>query len=138
MRERVRIDKVLPSKKVKSVPLADDESGEKFDTVFYINDKWRLAWDGIQYHVQSKHTRETGARAGTSYWRNIAYVCHFGDALLWLARRRIYSVPGTYAGTESLQVLNDRLDAIENEIRSTMKDFMRKRFNQKTHELETT
>lgn len=135
MRERIEIKE--PKKKVKAkaeaVPTDDnEEGGERFDTIFVVNARWRIVWEGLQYIVQSKHTRESGARAGTSYWRNVAYIVHFGDALLWLARRRIYAIPGTYDGVEALQVLNDRIDEIQNEIRSTMKEFLRKRYDPKT------
>lgn len=89
--------------------------------IIHITPDWRLAYDGYQFIIQERRIRKEGKKAGIPYWNNKAYVAHLDGAILWLARKRIYMIPGTY-GPETLEHLCATLDQIKEECTTACKN----------------
>lgn len=120
MAERVRIKlERLDNKQIsKPVPVAED-SKENYRQIIYVGEDWRLCYDDLQYIVQQRKVRQGGDKKGQSYWCNEAYIRSINNALIWLARRKVYSVPGIY-DCDAIDVLTERLDKIEADIRDAI------------------
>ena len=114
-RERIRLTRVEPEPKKAKAPRAKagpaseagegDESDERWLTVM-VNPQWRITYDGLQFRVQQYRMAEESQRV---VWLNRGFCRDLDGAICFLARKRIYTIPGTY-DFEALQVLTDTLD----------------------------
>jgi hypothetical protein len=112
------------------------DEGEGGRQTLYFNLEWRVVNDGLQYIVQQGITRGADSKfAGTVVWKNMAYIRHFGNVLMWMADNGVKMIPGTY-GPDTVDTMIAGLDKLHEEIRTVMKEFMSKRLNVRTGKIE--
>lgn len=124
--------KATKAPKIETLESDEASSDSSYAQILYFREDWRVVWEGLQYIVQYGRKNITGKKAGQLVWINKAYIGHFGEVLLWFARRQIYTIPGTYGGQDALTALNDALARIEVEVRDVMKEFFAKRWDTET------
>jgi len=124
--KRIKLDIAEPVKnppsaaKKPELPIVDDSS-ERYHQIIYINEGWRLCYDGLQYHVQQKRTRKKGAKAGEAYWKIKAYITNLDHAITYLARHRIYMASGVYE-CDALLVLTEALDQVVSDVKAALSE----------------
>ena len=104
----------------RALPVAPPEAPEAEDVegasgkgiILRVNDDWRLVWDGLQFQVQKRQVSEASGRV---YWAGKAYCRALDEAVMFLAARCIYTVPGTYDLEVALLPLTEALDQIREE-----------------------
>jgi len=89
---------------------------EAVGIIININPEWRLLYDGTQFHVQKGRVRKDGKQKGEEVWVSQAYICELDNAIIWLASKQIYCIPGTYE-IEALEHLCNALDQIKADCR---------------------
>jgi hypothetical protein len=99
---------------------ASDEDEGRSGIVIQINEGWRLAWDGLQFLCQRRQVRQSGKNKGKENWVSEAYICNLDTAIIWLARKQIFAIKGTY-GMEGADKLSVALDTIKAEVSAAVK-----------------
>ena len=109
------------SRKLRKARDQDDEfEHNATGIIIQINAGWRLTWDGLQFIVQKAQLRKSGKHAGETNWIAQAYICDLDTCCVWLARKQIYAIAGTY-GIEGIDKLGAALDVIKAETRESVK-----------------
>jgi hypothetical protein len=97
-------------------PDPEDDDAPGVGVIIQINEDWRLKHDGLQFCIQKKRTSLSGKTKGEVYWDNWAFCREIGNAILWLASRRIYGIKGVY-GIEGLDMMAKAIEEIKAELR---------------------
>ena len=82
--------------------------------IVHINQDWQIASDPLQWIVQRRRTVK-----GRDKWDSISFHHTLDSAVIWLARRHIRMLPGSY-GPQALPALCQVLDSLTAEIRSAL------------------
>ena len=88
-----------------------------------INSDWRLRSDEVQYIVEQRKIAESGENVGQERWVIKAYCTTLDGAIMFFARHRVMTIPGTY-DFEALEYLCKTLDTIKQECMNTLHDVM--------------
>lgn len=116
---RVKSQKVEP---VEAEPVVgeDDKPAEADGLTIIVGPDWRMVWDSHQFQVQERKVNQKGKNVGKEYWTNRAYITSLDNAIVWLSRRRIYMIKGTYE-IDGLEALCNTLDQIKAECTEAVK-----------------
>ena len=94
--------------------------------IIRINRDWRIASDPLQWIVQRCRTVK-----GRDKWDCISFHRSLDSAVIWLAGRRIRTLPGSY-GPEALPALYQALDRLEAEVSAALSGTPRYQASPKT------
>lgn len=106
-----------------------DEVESATGIIIQVSDDWRMKFDGIQFCIQHRRVSKEGKTKGTIFWDNEAFCRELGNAIMWLANRRLYCIPGTY-GIEGLDLLTSAVDEIKAEMKKALAVTLKKVANE--------